>query len=94
MTRRIVRTPGVMSGRPCIRSTRIPPSAPWSFWRRAGGGDAGITAASNAYPRLSRQDVEAAIRYCERRRHLWALRERLAEWIDRGADALVQRVRP
>jgi len=56
---RIVMTPGVMGGRPCIKGTRLPVE---HIIRYLGAGDA-IEDVLASYPFLTREDVLAALAF-------------------------------
>ena len=59
VTNRIEINPRVMLGKPVIRGTRIPVDL---ILRKLGGG-AMESDLLDAYPRLTREDIQAAVRY-------------------------------
>lgn len=56
---RIVCDPEIVGGSPTIRGTRVPVRAVACLWRATGDRDLIV----RNYPRLSRDDVDAALRY-------------------------------
>lgn len=56
---RIVRQPDMLGGEPVVRGTRIPVRSVVLTWREYGGVDGVL----DAYPQLSRDDVEAALAF-------------------------------
>lgn len=61
---RIVRDPDIVGGAPTIKGTRVPVRAVACVWRATGE----RALIRRNYPRLSEDDVEAAIRYLEEHR--------------------------
>ena len=61
---RIVRDPDIVGGAPTIKGTRVPVRAVACLWGATG--DRALIRRN--YPRLSEDDVEAAIRYYEEHR--------------------------
>lgn len=90
--RRIVRTPGLMSGVPCFDGTRIPPQSVESVYRwhlsRLHDPDGALATTLRDYPRLDAADVREALRWCRVRRPAWAMRRRLAAGLRAAADAV------
>jgi len=64
----IVKTPGVCGGNPCIRGTRLEPIRIWNAFLR--GSSIEELQTYFAIRELTTEEVEAALRFCMRRRRI------------------------
>ena len=64
----ITRTPGVQGGYPCIKGTRTPVSTIVQYFEEVYPGD--IDEILRAFPHLTREQVDAALRYHHERPEL------------------------